>query len=265
MTSMSKGDPQAGQALDAALQQFGKAERVLIAVDFDGVLAEIVEERGAARPLPASAAALERLSLADGTHVALVSGRTLEDLLAMARPTASMAVIASHGAEVAGVELRLDAAQSRLLERVIADVEAICARFPGTDVEVKPVGAVLHTRLAERSVALQATGAALLGPAQHPGAHAVVGKEMVEILVTTRTKGDAVTFLQGQCHPHATLYIGDDVTDEDAFAALGPDDVGIKVGPGSTAAQYRVADPQAVACVLTGLADIRDPGSGARG
>lgn len=258
MTSKGgKADAAAALGLDAALERFAKAATVLVAVDFDGVLSEIVEERGAARPVPASAEALERLSLADGTHVALVSGRTLKDLLALARPTAGMVVIASHGAEVAGLDLRLDAAQVRLREHVIADLEAIRERFPGTDVEVKPVGAVLHTRLAERDVALPATGAALLGPAQLPGAHAMVGKEMVEILVTTRTKGDAVTSLRDQFRPDATLYIGDDVTDEDAFVALSPGDVGVKVGPGPSAAQHRVADPQAVARLLTGLAEAR--------
>nr|MBA3294681.1 trehalose-phosphatase [Geodermatophilaceae bacterium] len=43
---------------------------------------------------------------------------------------------------------------------------------------------------------------------------------------------------------------------EDAFAVLGPDDVGIKVGDGPTAASYRVADSAAVLAVLTHLADV---------
>jgi trehalose 6-phosphate phosphatase len=46
------------------------------------------------------------------------------------------------------------------------------------------------------------------------------------------------------------LYVGDDVTDEDAFAALRPDDVGVKVGAGQTLARYRVADPAAVRDLL---------------
>ncbi|MGB8384382.1 MAG: trehalose-phosphatase [Dermatophilaceae bacterium] len=246
--------------LQAAIDGFGRTEDVLVAVDFDGVLSEIVEQRSAARPLPASTRALERLSTAPGTRVALVSGRTLQDLVARAQPTAAMAVIASHGAETAGVDLRLNAAQVRLRDEVVTAMQTIWSRCPGTDLEVKPIGAALHTRLAERDVALHATATALLGPARLPGAHPVVGKEVVEIRVTSLTKGDAVTALQDQLHPDATLYIGDDVTDEDAFAVLGPGDVGIKVGPGPTAAQYRLPDPQSVARLLTDLADTRSTG-----
>jgi trehalose 6-phosphate phosphatase len=248
------------EGLETAVERLGQARRVLVAVDFDGVLAEIVEDRSAARPLRASADALERLGVAAGTQVALISGRDLDDLTALARPTAAMAVVASHGAEVAGVELRLDAAQERLREEVIARFEAVRSRHPGTEVEVKPIGAALHTRKAARDVALSATAAALLGPARLPGAHPVVGKEVVEIRVSSRTKGDALTALRNEFRPDATMYIGDDVTDEDAFAVLGDHDVGIKVGPGPTLAAYRLPDPQAVARLLTGLADTRAPG-----
>ena len=42
------------------------------------------------------------------------------------------------------------------------------------------------------------------------------------------------------------LYVGDDVTDESAFAVLGPDDVTVKVGPGDTHAAYRLDGPEDV-------------------
>jgi len=54
------------------------------------------------------------------------------------------------------------------------------------------------------------------------------------------------------------LYAGDDVTDEDAFASLGPGDLGLKSGPGETVAPYRVADPAAVAAALDELARLRE-------
>ena len=114
--------------LPSALERFGRAAVVLVAVDFDGVVSEIVDERSAARPLPASARALERLSTAKSTRVALVSGRTLADLVARAQPTAAMVVVASHGAEVAGVDLRLDDTQVRLRDQVIAAMRTIQSR-----------------------------------------------------------------------------------------------------------------------------------------
>ena len=47
------------------------------------------------------------------------------------------------------------------------------------------------------------------------------------------------------------LFLGEDVTDEDAFAWLGDGDVGVEMGPGSTLARYRVDDPEAVVGLLT--------------
>jgi trehalose-6-phosphatase len=52
---------------------------------------------------------------------------------------------------------------------------------------------------------------------------------------------------------HATIFIGDDVTDEDGFAVLGSGDLGIKVGAGATKAFHRVADPHEVTRVLWNL------------
>ena len=57
----------------------------------------------------------------------------------------------------------------------------------------------------------------------------------------------------------AVLFAGDDVTDEDAFAALSPadGDVTVKVGDGETAAGLRVGSPAEVAELLHALADLR--------
>ncbi|MEI2703769.1 MAG: hypothetical protein V9E89_00560 [Ilumatobacteraceae bacterium] len=55
-----------------------------------------------------------------------------------------------------------------------------------------------------------------------------------------------------------TLFLGDDITDEDAFAVLGPDDVGVKVGDGATArTSHRVAGVSEVAELLETLARLR--------
>ena len=68
----------------------------------------------------------------------------------------------------------------------------------------------------------------------------------------------AVKELRERTGATATLFIGDDVTDEDAFARLGAGDVGVKVGEGATAAEYRVEDPESVARLLTAFAHSRE-------
>jgi trehalose 6-phosphate phosphatase len=57
------------------------------------------------------------------------------------------------------------------------------------------------------------------------------------------------------------LFAGDDVTDETAFARLRPGDVGVKVGPGDTAAQHRVDEPSDITTLLQQLVAARRSGS----
>jgi len=60
------------------------------------------------------------------------------------------------------------------------------------------------------------------------------------------------------------MYAGDDVTDEDAFAVLRSDDLGLKIGPGASLAGYRVQGPDEMAQVLALLADFRAAAVAAR-
>ncbi|HEY5231196.1 MAG TPA: trehalose-phosphatase, partial [Galbitalea sp.] len=83
-------------------------------------------------------------------------------------------------------------------------------------------------------------------------------KNVLEFSVRTDTKGDALEHLRAYTSANAVFYAGDDVTDEDAFAALGPDDFGLKSGVGETVAAHRVAGPLQVAQVLALLAEFRD-------
>jgi trehalose-phosphatase len=58
-------------------------------------------------------------------------------------------------------------------------------------------------------------------------------------------------------HPDVVpIYLGDDVTDEDAFRALPPGDVAVKVGEGPTVAPFRVADVPGAVALLDRLADL---------
>ena len=257
------------EGLDQALATFAGRDRILVALDFDGVLAPIVEVPSEARALPGAAEAIAALAAADGVHVAFVSGRQLADLRAVARPPERVVLVGSHGAEAsfegsfegsssAGL---LRPEQQELLHRAEVALVEISARHPATRVERKPTGVVLHTRAAARDAAEAATAEALAGPASWPGVHVTQGKEVVELAVTAVTKGSALTVLRQRLGlpSGGVLYAGDDVTDERAFAALDDDagDLTVKVGPGETVARHRVAGPPEVAALLTQLAAIR--------
>jgi trehalose 6-phosphate phosphatase len=82
------------------------------------------------------------------------------------------------------------------------------------------------------------------------------GKEVLEVAVTDADKGNALRRLRSELDAAATLYLGDDVTDEDAFRALAPDDVTVKIGDGPTYARYRVADTDGALALLRRLGDL---------
>jgi len=237
---------------------------VLVASDFDGVLAPLRDDPAASSALPAAVAALDRLAGRPVVHLALVSGRGLDDLAERALVPDGTWLVGSHGAERGrrgpeGVQredlvLPPDAAAThRALERALLDATAgSTAR-----VEVKPTAVVLHTRTAARAEAARLTPAAVeLG--ERAGADVMLGKDVVELGVLTVTKGDALADLRTRLGAAAVLYAGDDVTDERAFAALDAHDVTVRVGPGATVARFRVADPEAFALVLHALADQLD-------
>ncbi|MDD0856620.1 trehalose-phosphatase [Arthrobacter alpinus] len=84
----------------------------------------------------------------------------------------------------------------------------------------------------------------------HPALHVSTGKMVLEISAVKANKGQSLTLLHKLTGATATLFAGDDVTDEHAFAALRPGDLGIKVGPGVTAAEFRIGGPDELPQVL---------------
>lgn len=248
-------------AIEAALTTLAGTERLLVALDFDGTLAPLVDRPEDARALPEGRAAMLALVRAPDTTVALISGRAMQSLMHVADPPDSVWLSGSHG-----VEVRLDAApavslteeESHAVSRLRTILEDVAAPFEGIWVEVKPAGFALHSRASSDQDAASAQQQA------HERVHAELpqiterrGNNVLEFSVRSTTKGDAVRMLREASGATAVLFAGDDVTDEDGFAVLGDGDVGIKCGPGETVAQYRVSDPAAVAGVLARLAELR--------
>lgn len=253
--------------LDAALVAFAQRSPVLVALDFDGVIGPIVEHPDDARPTPEAAAAIARLVRAPSVRLALVSGRRIADLAAVASPPPGTTLVGSHGAERGVIAddgelvvepLDLTDEQAALLREVTEAVTAMADEAGGW-VEHKPAAAVVHTRrIADEDAAAELERAVLERMGGRKGLRVLAGKRVVELSVLHATKGEAVTALRDESGAVAVLYAGDDVTDEDALATLGADDLGIKVGDGDTCAGFRVADPEAVAALLSRLADLTD-------
>ncbi|ODU04295.1 MAG: trehalose-phosphatase [Pseudonocardia sp. SCN 72-86] len=249
------------ESLDAALARLADVPTLLVALDFDGVLAPIVPVPSDARPLPASARAIEGLAALPGTTVALVSGRGLDDLRAVSGFGPPAVLVGSHGGEFsdAGTEL-LDDAQRARRSDLLAELEKLIDGEPGVALERKPAGAAVHVRNAAADVGERVLAAVRMGPAATEGIDAIEGKAVIDLAVVEVSKGGAIDVLRARTGADAVLFAGDDVTDETGFARLGDGDVGIKVGAGPTAATHRVADPEAMSQVLGVLREARAAG-----
>ena len=240
-----------------ALRRIAATDHLLVAMDFDGTMAPLVDHAGDARALPRSAAAFAALTELPRTTTALISGRALDSLRAVAFPPEKTLLIGSHGAEVwmgpGSSKLELDDTRRELLADVRRELEGIVEVAPGTLLEDKPAGVVLHTRLAADDVAEDAVAAARAVLQDRPGVYLKSGNRVLETSVVHASKGEGVAFLRQATGATATVFAGDDTTDEDALARLLPGDLGVKVGLDFTQAQFRIEAPAHVSELLEAL------------
>ena len=238
--------------LSDALARLAERRPLLLASDYDGVLAPLVDDPSAAVALPGVADVLSRLAAVPEVTVALVSGRGVDDLRTTSGFDGPYRWIGSHGAEFDG-PIADDLAATR--DAVRDQLAPVVAGTAGARLEVKPASVAVHVR----QVADRAAGGALL---EHVGSIVDTsltkkpGKDVLEVAVTDADKGSALCRLRDELGAAGALYLGDDRTDEDGFRALEPDDVSVKVGEGDTVARYRVADPPAALALLEHLADL---------
>lgn len=245
------------------------APRLLVALDFDGTVSPLVDHPADSRLAPEAAAAIARLRALPRTWVAFVSGRPLDSLARVTEADADALLIGSHGVEVSlrgrVADIGLSDDERRRLAELEAALTPLVASASPARLEHKPVGFGVHTRLvADPAVVAPLQQAAREAAERVGGFTERLGKDILEFAVRDIDKGDGVRMLRRLLEeedggPVCVLYAGDDVTDEDAFAALDParGDLGVKVGDGATRASVRVAGIPAFAALLDALATER--------
>lgn len=250
------------EALVEELRRMADVRRLLVALDFDGTLAPEVDRPERARALPEARHAVLRLLEMPRTRVALVSGRALASLIEVADLPDEALLVGSHGIELRlddpRARVNLDTAELELVDVLQEVLSQVADSIDDVWLEAKPAGFALHTRLATEADSRLAHLVALReAQAEIDDLTIRTGKNVLEFAVRSTTKGEAVEHLRLYTAADAVFYAGDDVTDEDAFAALQPHDMGLKSGEGETLAGFRVAGPDEVAQALTVLADLR--------
>lgn len=233
---------------------------VFLGLDFDGTLAPIVPSADAATIRPRSRRWLRMLAARPSVAVAVVSGRAVDDL-ADRVGVDGIVYAGNHGLEFRYGDRKVvhpGAKASHETIQTVADRLASRATdIPGCQIENKSLTLTVHyretpqSRRDDVSAMVENTVSAVESDLQ-----ITAGKRIREVRPPVDwDKGAAVSGLRAAVPDGTTVYVGDDVTDEDVFEILGPDDVGIRVGSTqSTAATNHIDDTTSVATLLGWLA-----------
>jgi trehalose 6-phosphate phosphatase len=255
----------------SALERWDEIERRLtgrrpaVFLDYDGTLSPIAPRPELATLPEPTRAVLRRL--AGRGPVAILSGRGREDVAALVGLD-ELTYAGSHGFDIAGPTLRREVgdgipariaeASARLLQRLDG--------IEGVLVEPKRFSVAVHFRLADPADLPRIEEAVDAVQAERQDLRKAPGKKVFELRPDLDWhKGHALLWLLDALHADAAergvlpLYIGDDVTDEDAFRAIEDRGIGILVAeePRETAAAYSLRDPEEVRGFLGLLAQCK--------
>lgn len=215
-------------------------------LDLDGTLLDIADRPDSVRADRGLLRLLDRLNARLDNRLAIVSGRSLEQIdEILGEAAAGLAVSGSHGCEHRARGVWARPIRPPTLDQAVQHMRAFAEGWQAVVVEEKSFGVALHYRLDPSAEAASVMLAENL--AHTLGLRLQRGKMMVELRVPGGDKGRAVHRLMSKMPMLGTIpvFVGDDVTDEPGFLAareLGGH--GIMIGTlRSTAADYRLASP----------------------
>jgi trehalose-phosphatase len=229
-------------------QRIRRAKRVWLGLDFDGTLVSIADRPDQVILSPQVRATLETLASLPRVSLAIISGRELADV----REKVGIETIAysgNHGLEIAGPGLVYENKLASELQVVVATMAEQIAEqlngLPGMLVENKRLSLSVHYRLVAEEHWPVVHRVVEEVTRRHQHFRVKPGAKVWEVRpAIPASKGTAATWLRNAQAGADSLaiFLGDDVTDEDAFRAL-PEGLTVLVGPERpTAARCRVSD-----------------------
>ena len=205
-----------------------------VLLDVDGTLLDLADTPHSVAVPQRLKHALKALELQSGGAMSFVSGRSIADLDRLFAPL-RLAAVAGHGAEL---RARADGMPQRYEATIPADLRQRLMEFgashEGIIVEDKGYSLALHYRLVPQSgTSVHAAAVAVCADYPQYALDVLAGKFMVEVKPSGFNKGTGIRELM-KCAPfrgRQPIFIGDDVTDEAAFAVLPEfDGIGFSVG-----------------------------------
>jgi len=221
-----------------------------IFLDVDGTLLEYASQPQEVRVGPELIELLRRLRAAAGGALALVSGRSVEDIDQLFEPLVFPAA-GLHGTErrSAAGNVHRHAPPLESLGRAAARIVRLTAEHSGLVFENKGMALALHYRMAPALRALAEREMRAIAAGLGDAFELQAGKFVVEVKPSGKDKGSAVAeFLtEAPFAGRRPVFIGDDLTDEPAFEVVNrAGGHSVKVGPGITRARWHLFDAAAV-------------------
>ena len=252
--------------LHAFFERLGAARDCVLLTDYDGTLAPFHERPECAHPYPEAAAAVEALMEQGTTRVVIVSGRELSELMPLLPFRRRPEIWGAHGWQRLMTDGRLVERETARATRDKLDEAARCARefeSAGARLECKPASVALHWRGLAAAAVPEIRNAATNAWQPHVDGHSVELLEFdggLEMRALGHNKHDAVkTVLSETPGGSVAAYLGDDATDEDAFAAVKPRGLAVLVRrePRPTRADLWVRPPDGLVAFLERWKDSR--------
>jgi trehalose 6-phosphate synthase len=236
-------------------------------LDLDGTLMPFAQRPELAQPDQALVDLLATSAAQPGLLTAVVSGRPRSDLERWFGDTPGLWLVAEHGAFVRGdgAWIQMFSGSEDSLAELQATLERIAANTPGALVERKSWTVALHYRAVSRALAppllVEVEAAARAWLTTNHGFEYLQGSQVIEIRPSVARKSIAVEWVRRARGADTRLVaVGDDVTDEDMFLALGSGDEAVLVATAVdrlTAARWRLADPEQTKAFLRGICALR--------
>ncbi len=184
--------------------------QLLIASDFDGTLAPIVDDPATSRPSVETAQALGRLAPLVRA-VAVISGRAPGDLRRLLPTAAGVIRVGNQG------QIRISQRKRELLAGFNRAASGLLGDLPGLRLELKPGGTAIHYRGTDHSAsAIRSRIEPLLGEL---GLVASPGRSAIEVHPPGAEKGRALAAIIARTRPGSVVCLGDDENDRPLFQA----------------------------------------------
>lgn len=247
------------------------ARPLFLFLDYDGTLAPIADTPSKARISRETKEVLKQLSKTPGCRVAIMSGRTLKDIKKMVSID-GIIYSGNHGLEIEGPKIKFESPApvriKNLLKKIKADLSEKLSRIRGVFIEDKGPALGVHYRLvnAQDEYAVKNIVHSVLNPYRlERKVRLKYGKKVFEIRPPMKwDKGHATLWLLARQRfiskeEPLPIYIGDDLTDEDAFRALKDRGITIFVGEGRhlSRARYYLKDSKEVLYFLKQILQLR--------